>query len=70
MNWIYDHIEAADHDYVAGDIMTVADFYLYMLIDWDEESDVNLASRHKINRIMDVVGARPSVQMVMARQED
>ncbi len=70
MNWVYDHIEAADHDYVAGDIMTVADFYLYMLIDWDEESDVNLASRHKINRIMDVVGARPSVQMVMARQED
>lgn len=70
MNWIYDHIEAADHDYVAGDIMTVADFYLYMLIDWDEESDVNLASRHKINRIMDVVGARPSVQAVMARQED
>jgi len=70
MNRIYDHIEAADHDFVAGDTMTVADYYLYMLIDWDEEADVNLASRHKIHRIMDKVGALPSVKAVMARQDN
>lgn len=70
INLVYDHIEAADHDFVAGDQMTVADFYLYMLIDWDEESDENLKSRSKINRIMDAVGGLASVKAVMARQED
>jgi glutathione S-transferase len=70
MNRIYDHIEAADHDFVAGDTMTVADYYLYMLIYWDEEADFNLASRSKIHRIMDKVGALPSVKAVMARQDN
>jgi glutathione S-transferase len=69
MNRVYDHIEAAHHDFVAGDNMTVADFYLYMLVDWDEEADVNLVSRRKINHIIDKVGAMPSVEAVMARQE-
>jgi hypothetical protein len=40
------------------------------LIDWDEESDENLKSRSKINRIMDAVGGLASVKAVMARQED
>ena len=69
MNRVYDHIEAAHHDFVAGDNMTVADFYLYMLVDWDEEADFNLVSRRKINHIIDKVGAMPSVEAVMARQE-
>ena len=70
INLVYDQIEAAAHDFVAGDQMTVADFYLYMLIDWDEESDENLKSRSKINHIMDAVGGLASVKAVMARQED
>jgi glutathione S-transferase len=70
INLVYDHIEAAPYDFVAGDQMTVVDFYLYMLIDWDEESDQNLKSRSKINRIIDAVGELDSVKAVMARQDD
>ncbi len=66
---IYDHIEAQPGLFMAGDKMTAADFYLYMLVWWDDDAQVYLSQRPKLKAIIDKVGAKPSVKAVMARQK-
>jgi glutathione S-transferase len=65
---IYDLIDAQSLPYLAGETMSAADLYLYMLLMWDEALDEELASRPNMRRIAEHVGALPEVQGVMARQ--
>ncbi|XDZ66114.1 glutathione S-transferase family protein [Alphaproteobacteria bacterium LSUCC0684] len=65
---IYDLIEARKEPYLAGEKMSAADLYLYMLLFWDETLADELASRPRIRRIIADVGALPAVRDVMARQ--
>ena len=69
---IYDHIGNEPHDWVAGDRLTVADYYLYMLIGWDEsrERENRFARQPKLARIYDAVGKIDSVRAVMAAHDD
>jgi len=65
---IYDLIEAGGAPYLAGEKMSAADLYLYMLLFWDEALADELASRPRIRRIIEEVGALPAVKDAMARQ--
>ena len=67
---IYDHIDREPHEWVAGDRLTAADYYLYMLIGWDENRAARLAKHPKINRIHAAIGALPSTRKVMALHYD
>ena len=67
---IYDHLEKTPGEWLAGDRMTAADYYLYMLIGWDENRSGRLAKHPKINRIHAAIDVLPSTRKVMAQHDD
>ena len=64
----YDLIERAGEGFLAGDKISAADLYLYMLLRWDQDLDATLASRPRLKQIYHVVENLPAVQQVLADQ--
>jgi len=62
------NLERRQATYLAGDAMSAADLYLYMLMQWDDERQAELATRPRLSRIIEDVGALPQIMDVMARQ--
>jgi len=65
---VYDLIEAGAGAYLAGEDMSAADLYLYMLLEWDNDLLAELETRPRMKRIREKVGALPEIRDVMARQ--
>lgn len=66
---IYAHIEASPHAWLAGDRMTVADVYLYMVMTWDMGRAKRLLAHPKMARIFNGVASDATVQAVMAHHD-
>ena len=65
---IYDYIENELNPYICGDLLTAADFYLYMLMRWDLHKDALYHSRPKLKNLANIIRARPSVAGVLNNQ--
>jgi glutathione S-transferase len=65
---IFDHIESVLGPYLCGQMLTAADFYLYMLSRWDIDKTAMRAGRPRLNALLDEMRARPSVDAVIAAQ--
>lgn len=66
----YDEINfaLAQSTFLAGDEISAADLYLYMLLTWDRNIDAELLSRPQLARVYHAVAELPQVKQVMARQ--
>ena len=65
---LYDYIEAALAPYICGEVLTAADFYLYMLSRWDFNKTAIRATRPKLDALLTELRARPSVSKSLAAQ--
>ena len=65
---LYDFIEKELDPYICGDILTAADFYLYMLLRWDLHKDVLYDGRPKLSALSKMIRNRPSVIKVLGNQ--
>ena len=65
---IYDYIEKELDQYICGDLLTAADFYLYMLIRWDLHKDVLFNGRPKLKAFSNRIRNRPAVMKVLENQ--
>ena len=64
----YALIAAEGDGFLAGDTMSAADLYLYMLLRWDRDLDAVLADHPRLDQIYHAVDAVPAVQHVLAQQ--
>ena len=65
---IYDYIENELNPYICGDLLTAADFYLYMLVRWDLYKDALYHSRPQLKNLTNIMRARPSIAGVLNNQ--
>ena len=65
---IYDYIEKELDSYICGDILTAADFYLYMLLRWDLHKNALYQERPKLKNFANMMRNRPSVVRVLESQ--
>ena len=65
---LYDYIEAELAPYICGEMLTAADFYLYMLSRWDFDKSGIRANRPKLDALLTELRARPSVSDSLAAQ--
>ena len=65
---LYDYIEFELAHYICGEVLTAADFYLYMLSRWDFNKTAIRATRPKLNALLNELRARPSVSECLAAQ--
>ena len=65
---LYDYIEAELAPYICGEMLTAADFYLYMLSRWDFDKAGIRANRPKLDALLTELRARPSVSDSLAAQ--
>ena len=65
---LYDYIEAELAPYICGEVLTAADFYLYMLSRWDFNKTAIRAPRPKLDALLTELRARPSVSESLAAQ--
>lgn len=65
---LYDYIEAELAPYICGEVLTAADFYLYMLSRWDFNKTAIRATRLKLDALLTELRARPSVSESLAAQ--
>ena len=65
---LYDYIEAALAPYICGEVLTAADFYLYMLSRWDFNKTAIRDTRPKLDALLTELRARPSVSESLAAQ--
>lgn len=66
----YDELNTAlaHSAFLAGDQISAADLYLYMLLTWDRNIDDELSSRPHLTRVYHAVADLPYVKQVMAHQ--
>ena len=64
----YALIAAEGDGFLAGDAISAADLYLYMLLRWDRDLDAVLADHPRLDQIVRAVDAVPAVQHVLAQQ--
>ncbi len=64
----YDILEKHVDTFLSGKTCGIADFYFYVLINWDEAKTAELAKRPKLEKIFDQVNKLPSVQKVLKNQ--
>lgn len=64
----YGLIDQAGQRYLAGDDVSAADLYLYMLLRWDRELDAVLADHPRLDHIYHAVDQMPAIQQVIASQ--
>ena len=65
---IYDYIEKELDSYICGDLLTAADFYLYMLLRWDLHKNALYQDRPKLKIFSNMMRNRPSVVTVLDNQ--
>ena len=65
---IYDYIEKELDPYICGDLLTAADFYLYMLLRWDLHKKALYQDRPKLKAHANMMRNRPSVVTVLDNQ--
>ena len=65
---IYDYIEKELNPYICGDLLTAADFYLYMLLRWDLYKNALYQDRPKLKSFANMMRNRPSVVTVLDNQ--
>jgi glutathione S-transferase len=65
---IYDYIEKELDPYICGDLLTAADFYLYMLLRWDLYKNALYQDRPKLKSFANMMRNRPSVVTVLDNQ--
>ena len=65
---LYNYIEVELAPYICGEILTAADFYLYMLSRWDFNKSAIRATRPKLDALLTELRARPSVSESLAAQ--
>ena len=65
---LYDYIEVTLAPYICGEVLTAADFYLYMLSRWDFNKTAIRATRPKLDALLTELRARPSVSESLAAQ--
>ena len=64
----YDVMETAGDGFLAGERISAADLYLYMLLRWDQDLEATLSTRPRLASIYDAVENLPAVQTVLAQQ--
>ena len=64
---IYDYIESEVSPFVCGDLLTAADFYLYMLMRWDLYKEDLYFSRPNLKKLSELVRNRDSVKLVLEK---
>ena len=67
---IYEELEAAADPYLAGQEITAADLYLFMLLNWDRELKDILLSHPKLKQLFKALKACDYVQAVNERQNN
>ena len=65
---IYDYIERELSPLLCGNLLTAADFYLYMLMRWDLHKDKLFEGRPKLHSFFGVMRKRPAVASVLKKQ--
>jgi glutathione S-transferase len=65
---IYDYIEKELDSYICGDLLTAADFYLYMLLRWDLHKDALYKERPKLTAFSKMMRNKSSVVTVLDNQ--
>ncbi len=58
------HVDA----FLSGETCGIADFYFYVLMNWDENKADELAIRPNLNKIFNQVNEKSSVQKVQKNQ--
>jgi glutathione S-transferase len=66
---VYDYLELELNPYLCGDVLTAADFYLYMLTRWDLNKTKLRENRPKLSSMIDKMRLRDSVSEVLGRQK-
>ena len=65
---IYNYIEKELDPYICKDLLTAADFYLYMLLRWDLHKGALYQDRPKLENFANMMRNRPSVVTVLDNQ--
>jgi Glutathione S-transferase len=65
---IYNFIENELAPFICGDVLTAADFYLYMLLRWDLHKDMLFDGRPELRSFFEVMRKKPSVARVLESQ--
>ena len=64
----YDILEKHVDAFLSGETCGIADFYFYVLMNWDENKADELAIRPNLNKIFNQVNEKSSVQKVLKNQ--
>ena len=64
----YDILEHHVDDFLSGKTCGIADFYFYVLMNWDENKTDELAKRSNLEKIFNQVNETASVQRVLENQ--
>ena len=65
---IYDYIEKELDPYICGDLLTAADFYLFMLMRWDLHKDILYKGRPRLLAHSNIMKKKKSVIKVLENQ--
>ena len=64
----YNYIEKELGPYICGEVLTAADFYLYMLLRWDLHKEILYKGRPNLTSFSNTMRKRPSVMRVLEDQ--
>ena len=64
----YDILEHHVDDFLSGKTCGIADFYFYVVMNWDNNKTVELAKRPNLEKIFNQVNQKTSVQKVLKNQ--
>ncbi len=67
-NKLYDYIETQLNPYICGDMLTAADFYLYMVHRWDTDKTALRENRPKLTALLAELRTHPVVDAVLSSQ--
>ena len=65
---LFNHVEAMLNPYLCGDILTAADFYLYMMSRWDMNKETMFDGRPKLKTFIKNMREHPSIDKVLKSQ--
>ncbi len=65
---IYDYIEKELAPFICGNVLTAADFYLFMLMRWDLHKDILFDGRPELRSFFEIMRKKPSVAKVLKNQ--
>jgi len=65
---LFDYIESLLDPYLCGEILTAADFYLYMLCRWERDKGAMQSGRPRLTALLKELRIRDSVSYVLSTQ--